>query len=176
MSETVARKPYRAIVFMAWGEEFIQHAAHCIGGPDFPDYPVYLLTDETSSAQSLPEHVTVIRRSFHFGGKLAKVELMRNLPEHLETVLFLDVDTQVLADISLGFDKAEQHGLAMAAAPHYSLEHFRNFGTVMDREGVPRQGQLLYNSGVIFFSAKNPQVQEIFKLACTVAEKDDVAP
>jgi hypothetical protein len=161
---------------MAWGEEFVKSVAKCITGADFPDYPVYLITDQATPTECLPDSVNVVRRDLKFAGKLAKVELMGNLPDHLETVLFLDVDTEVLADISLGFDKAEKYGVAMAAAPHYSMENFRNFGVVMDRVGIPRKGQLLYNSGVIFFEAKNPKVQEIFDVACSVAEKDDVAP
>jgi len=163
---------------MAWGDEFIGHVADCIGFSGFPDYPVFLITDELSSTEKLPDHVIIIRRELKFAGKLAKLELLDSLPEYCESMLFLDVDvdTQVVCDISLGFEKAEQHGIAMAAAPHYSLEDFNNFGVVMDRESVPRLGQMLYNSGVIFFDAQNPAVKEIFALACMIAEKDDIAP
>jgi len=166
----------RAVVFMAWGDKFVGHVADCIRESRFPDYPIYLITDHTTNCEALPQRVTVVRNDLEFKGKLAKVELLRNLPDHLETVLFLDVDTRILADISLGFEKAEQHGIAMAPAPHYSLEDFRNFGVVMDRVGVPRQGQLLYNSGVMFFQAQNPRVQEMFAIACQVAEGDAEAP
>lgn len=166
----------RAIVFMAWGADYIEHVASCLRESQMPPYPVYVITDHTSPTDSLPADVTVIRREFAFGGKLAKVELLAGLPEHLEIVLFLDVDTRVLADVSLGFEKAERHGLAMAAAPHYSLENFRDFGKVMDRERVPRRGQLLYNSGVIFFDARDPGVRAVFDLACEIASRDDIAP
>jgi len=174
--ETTIIHTHRSIVFMAWGDTFVEQAAKCIQESDIPNYPIYLITDETSSTTSLPERVTIVRRNLKFSGKLAKLELLVSLPDHLETVLFLDVDTQVVCDISLGFAKAKQHGIAMAAAPHYSLEDFNNFGVVMDREGVPRLGQMLYNSGVIFFDAQNPVVKEIFNLACAIAEKDDIAP
>lgn len=168
--------PHRSIVFFAWGEKYVEHVNQCISESKLPSYPIYLLCDEQTCTENLLECVTVIRCEIEFTGKLAKVELLSHLPKHLETVLFLDVDTIVLDDISLGFEKAEKHGMAMAPAPHYSLENFREFGVVMDREGVPRQGQLLYNSGVMFFDSNSEQVQTVFHLACEIAEKDEIAP
>ncbi len=162
----------RSLVFMAWGEKYTQLVADCLDRSQLPDCSVVLITDEATNTDCLPSFVEVVRKPLQFKGKLAKVELLRNLPDDLELVLFLDVDTIILDDLSLGFEKAEKHGLAMAPAPHYSLEHFRSFGVVMDRFNVPKQGQLLYNSGVMFFDAKNTKIIEIFDLACKLAEED----
>ncbi len=166
----------RAIVFMVWGDKYVSHVADCVRESQLPDVPVYLLTDAESDTSCLQSHVQVIRCDIRYAGKLAKLELMRNLPQDLEIVLFLDVDTRVLGDISIGFEKAQRYGIAMAPAPHYSLEHFRDFGQVMDREGVPRQGQLLYNSGVLFFDAQSETIREVFRLACEIAERDETTP
>lgn len=166
----------RAIVYMAWGEAFVGHAAASMRESVLPDYPVYLITDRTTAVDTLPPGVTVVRHDFRFHGKLAKIELLDALPPEIGIALFLDVDTRVLGDISLGFEKAGIHGLAMAPAPHYSLEHFRNFGTVMDREGVPRRGQLCYNSGVMFFDSRSADVRAIFRLAAEVASRDEATP
>ena len=118
----------------------------------------------------------MIRKNIDIKGKLTKLKLLSLLPDTIGTILFLDVDTIVTGDITLGFEKAEQYGVAMSPAPHYSLEDFRNFGIVMDREGVQRRGQLLYNSGVMFLNTSNATVRKIFNLACKIAKKDKVTP
>jgi len=164
------------VVYMAWGEKYIEQIANSIRSSTLPDANICVITDESTPTSCLPNDVQIVRKSIDIKGKLTKLLLISLLPENLGTVLFLDVDTAVTGDVSLGFEKAEQYGVAMSAAPHYSLEHFRNFGIVMDREGVPRKGQLLYNSGVMFLNTSNPMVRKIFELACSVASKDDVTP
>ena len=91
-------------------------------------------------------------------------------------MLFLDTDTRVLEDILLGFEQAERYGIAMAQAPHYSLADVRGFGRVMAREGVEPRGQLIYNSGVIFFCANEPRVRDVFTRAGELAAKHLDAP
>lgn len=166
----------RSIVFLAWGKRFIGSVRLCIEESCLPDCPILLITDHESDVTQLPPGVTVLRKNLVFPGKLAKLELLAGLPDDLETVLVLDVDTRVIGDVSLGFEKAERHGVAIAAAPHYSLEDFRSFRSVMVREGVPPKGQMIYNSGVMFFAANRPEVRAIFNLARDLAVKDDIAP
>jgi hypothetical protein len=93
----------------------------------------------------------------------------------VDTLLFLDVDTRVVGDISLGFDKAERHGIAMAQAPHYSLDYFKSFSVVMREEGLEPRGQLLYNSGVIFFRLEE-RVLKVWDLAHELAHRHPDAP
>ena len=164
------------IVYMAWGEKYIQQISDSIKSSALPTCQVYVVTDKFTDTSALPDDVYVIRKHIDIQGKLTKLKLLSLLPDSIGTILFLDVDTVVTEDISLGFEKAEQYGVAMSAAPHYSLEDFRNFGIVMDREGVQRRGQLLYNSGVMFLNTSNPMVGKIFELACSIAEKDEVTP
>jgi hypothetical protein len=166
----------RTIVFLTWGEAAIESVARCLRESTLPDYPIVVVTDAETRTDTLPDKVSVVRTDFRFSGKVRKSELLTALPDGLETVLFLDVDTVVMRDISLGFDMAETHGIAMAPAPHYSLADFRDFRKIMIQEGVTPRGQLLYNSGVIFFSLKHPAVRPVFDLALALALKYPDAP
>jgi len=157
----LSRSSKRAVLFVAWGDAFVREVLDCIAASSLPECPVYLLTDEhTRVPDEAP--LTVLRTRFALEGKLRKAELLTHLPSEVETWLFLDSDTCVLADLELGFEKAEQHGLALALAPHGTLEAFRGFGDVMDVEGVPRAGQAQLNTGVLFFR-RSVEVDEVFE-------------
>jgi hypothetical protein len=166
----------RAIVFFAWGAKYIDHVASCVRESRLPEYPVFVITDAATDVGGLPPEISVVRRDFQFSGKVRKTELLTCLPEQIETALFLDVDTRVIDDVSLGFEKAEKHGIAMAPAPHYSLADFRDFRKVMLSEGVTPLGQIVYNSGVIFFAPHRPDVRAVFDLTLALARKYPDAP
>lgn len=153
----------RAVLFVAWGDEYCCHVRDCMSAPDFPDYPVYLITDRETSTASLPPDVSVTRLDFELTWKTRKAEMVRGFPDRDMTFLFLDTDVTILGDLSLGFEKAEQFGMAMAQAAHYSMDHFKEFSKIMVQEGVTPKGQLLYNSGVIFFRLI-PEVRRVFAL------------
>lgn len=168
----------RGIVFLAWGDDHIQEMHQCLLESQLPDYPIYLITDETTEVPFDEPELTVVRVSFSLHGRKGhakKCELGKHLPPDIDTFLFLDVDTRVLGDISLGFEKAAKHGIAMAQAAHYSMDHFKGFGEIMEKEGVARQGQLLYNSGVFFFSL-TPPVTEVLDLWLELASRHSDAP
>jgi len=166
----------RAIVFLAWGEKAIAGIARCLENSVGLTYPVFLITDKQTGTSALPDHVTISLTEFTIAGNRRKNALLRDLPPGLETILFLDVDTIVLDDISLGFDMAEKFGIAMAPAPHYSLSHFRNFATIMKSEGIAPRGQIVYNSGVMFLSLKHPKTRPVFDKALSLAEKYEGTP
>lgn len=170
--------PYgpRVIVFLVWGDDAVTAVARCLAQSCLPDYPILLATDLATATDSLPDGVHVIRSPMAFAGKVRKSTMLECLPKGLQTILFLDADTLVIDDISLGFDMAEKHGIAMAPAPHYSLADFRGFSQIMICEGVTPRGQMLYNSGVIFFNLDCPGVREVFDLGLALAEKYPVAP
>ena len=165
----------RTVVFIAWGQRYVEAVRSCIAESRLPDYPIVVMTDLESDTAALPAGVSVVRHDFQFRGKERKLEAFAALPPDLETALFLDTDTRVLDDISLGFEKAERHGIAMAAAPHYSLGDFRTFSEVMQREGIEPLGQMIYNSGVVFFAWDRPRVRTVFTLALDLARKDPLA-
>jgi hypothetical protein len=166
----------RAIVFFAWGAEYIDHVARCVRESRLAEYPVFVSTDAVTDVGGLPPDITVVRRDCQFSGKVRKTELLTCLPEQIETALFLDADTRVIGDISLGFEKAERHGIAMVPAPHYSLADFRDFRQIMLSEGVMPLGQIVYNSGVIFFAPHRPDVRAVFDLTLALARKYPAAP
>ena len=164
-------KNYRAIVFPAWGAKHIGMVADCIHGSRLPEYPLFVITDESTPTEELPNQVKIVRCRCKLSGKARKAEFFNCLPEEIGTALLLDVDTRVIDDVSLGFEKAERHGLAIVPAPHYSLADFRSFGEAMLNEGVTARGQIIYNSGVIFYAPHRPEVRAVFDLTQQLAQK-----
>src|SRR5256886_13954647 len=167
----MSTKSNRAIVLPAWGTEWIDRVGSCIRESQLPPYPMFLMTDATTDVTALPAGVEVIRRDCELSGKARKTEFFPFLPEQIETALFLDADTRVIDDISLGFEKAEQHGMAIVPAPHYSLADFRDFRQVMLNEGVTPLGQIIYNSGVMFCKPRQPEVRAVFDRTLELAPK-----
>ncbi len=153
-----------AVIFLAWGERFIKEVCSCISSSEtyLEGYDLVLITDENTKTNEVEQLVNkVIRVKFKQQGHLRKTELHKHLPEEYSGFLFLDSDTVVIGDISLGFKKAKIHGIAACPAPHYSLDAFWGFNHIMAKEGMPTNGQLLYNSGVIFFNSSQ-KVKEVF--------------
>ncbi|NES81796.1 MAG: hypothetical protein F6K10_10545 [Moorea sp. SIO2B7] len=146
-----------AVVFLAWGEKYIKEVESCVKmSKAIQGYDLILITDMDTDIENLHcNFVEIIRASFETEGLLRKTELTKFLPETYDVYLFLDSDTVVIEDISLGFEKAEKFSIAVAPAPHYSLDYFWSFDQIMTLEGIPCKGQLQYNTGVIFF--KNSQ-------------------
>jgi hypothetical protein len=167
----MSMKSNRAIVFPAWGAEWIDRVGSCVRESQLPRYPIFLITDAATDISALPAGIEVIRRDCQLSGKARKTEFFPCLPEQIETALFLDADTRVIGDISLGFEKAEQHGMAIVPAPHYSLADFRDFRQVMVNEGVTPLGQIIYNSGVMFCQPHRPEVRAVFDLTLSLAQK-----
>ncbi|HEV2363479.1 MAG TPA: hypothetical protein VGS12_04695 [Caulobacteraceae bacterium] len=166
----------RAILYMAWGERHLAEGVRAAAESRLPPYPVFIITDEITAAPDDLGAAQLIRAPIGDAGKAAKLQLFDLAPKGFDSILFLDVDTRVLGDISLGFEKAEQHGMALAQATHYSLADFRNFRRVMEAEGVPARGQLLYNSGVVFFAPGRGDVAEVFALAQELLRRHPDAP
>ncbi len=164
-------KSNRAIVFPAWGAEWVDRVGRCIRESQLPPYPILLMTDAATDVSALPAGIKVVRGDCQLSGKAKKTEFFTCLPEQIETALVLDADTRVIDDISLGFEKAEQHGMAIVPAPHYSLADFRDFRQVMLNEGVTPLGQIIYNSGVIFCTPHRSDVHAVFDRTLALAQK-----
>ena len=154
--------PRRAILFVAWGEACVREVLDLRRESVLPPYPLFLLTDRESIVPDT-EGLEVLRADFVLEGKLRKAEMLDHLPAGYDSLLFLDSDIRVLGDLELGFAQAERHGLALALAPHCSLDFFLGFGEVMDLESMPRRGQAQYNTGVLFFR-RGPDVDRILRL------------
>ena len=90
---------------------------------------------------------------------LNKKAAMMNLSPFDET-LFLDLDTVVLGDLSFGFEKANQFGLALSIC---EAPWGRRYRSLFEGDEIE------YNTGVIFFTKKAEVVfDEWRKLADTV--------
>ena len=164
-------KNSRAIVFFVWGADWVKRLAASIRESKLPNSPIFVVTDTTTDVNSLPREVEVVRHDFHLAGKARKAEFLARFPEKIKTALVLDADTRVLDDVSLGFEKAETHGIAIAPAPHYSLADFRDFHQIMTKEGVTPIGQMIYNTGVIFATPHRPDVRAVFDRTLELARK-----
>lgn len=148
----------QAVVFLAWGEKHLREVESCVKqSKAIKGYDHILITDGNTDVKILTCNFTeVIKASFETEGLLRKAELINFLPDNYCSYLFLDSDTVVIDDISLGFQKAERFDIAVSPAPHYSLDYFWGFDQIMNLEGIDCRGQLQYNTGVIFF--KNSQM------------------
>jgi hypothetical protein len=166
-----------AVIFLAWGEPCINEAFSCIRESRLPDVRLFLITDRQTQVPTCHDvDLGVIRADFQQNGLLRKTEIGDFIPSGFDAYLFLDCETRVLGDILLGFQKARQHGMAMVQAPHYSLDYFFNFDRIMQKEKTQLQGQMQYNTGVIFFTLR-PEVVKVFtrwkQLARTYADDFD---
>lgn len=73
------------------------------------------------------------------------------------TTLFLDSDTEILGDLSLGFEKAEKHDLALC------IDHSSYLARWYDQNLLPHKDTIEYNTGVMFFK-KSEQNKKLFDL------------
>src|SRR5262249_25725104 len=143
----------RAVVWLCWGRSSVAEAAVSARSAPIQHLDRFLITDDAgaSQAEQTGAFTSIVSTQFVHGSNLEKSRLIEFLPDGFESFLFLDADTRVLDDISLGFAKAERHGIAIAPAPNYNLGEFFGFGGTMAALGMQPAGQLIYNSGVIFF-------------------------
>jgi len=143
----------RAIVWLCWGERFINDAMESARTTLAIDADRVLITDPAGAlhAHNATEFNSIISMNLVYENNLEKSRLIDFIPKDYSTFLFLDTDTRIIGDVTLGFDKAEQHGIAMVPAPNYNLNEFFNFARIMAHLGVKSADQMMYNSGVIFF-------------------------
>lgn len=158
------------VVFVVWGDKYVAEVPACVErSPGIAGLPVVLITDTETAVPELAG-IEVIRADFSMTGHYRKSEMWRFLPETYDDFVFLDTDISVVGDISLGFEKARQHGVAMVLSNHYLLDDFKTFGDIMVEEGVGRRGIAQYNTGVIFFS-RGKKTEKAFGLWQTLCEK-----
>jgi hypothetical protein len=167
----------RAIVWFCWGERFISEAFDSARSAAAIEADRFLITDAEGAtyAKDNPAFTSIVQTQLIHANNLDKSRLIDLLPGGYDTFLFLDTEAKIVGDVSLGFAKAEQHGIAMAPAPNYNLPEFFNFARIMHELGVEPADQIMYNSGVIFFhlTAAVRQVLERWRDLCaTVGAKN----
>jgi hypothetical protein len=141
-----------AVVWLCWGEEYLEEARESALTTMPLGIDRLLITDADMAKLVERDGVftTVIPAELPYGSNINKSRLIDLIPAHYESILYLDSDTRVLGDVSLGFEKARQHGIAIAPAPHYNLSEFFGFNRVLTQHGLKPAGQMQYNAGVIF--------------------------
>jgi hypothetical protein len=163
----------RAIVWFCWGERFISEAADNAGSAAAIKADRILITDAVGAkyANGNAAFTSIVQTQLIHANNLDKSRLIDLLPGGYDTFLFLDSDAKIVGDVSLGFEKAERYGIALAPAPNYNLAEFFNFARVMRELGVEPADQIMYNSGVIFFhlTAAVRQVLERWRDLCASA-------
>lgn len=159
----------RVVFWVAWGEQAVAEVGRSFASiRDHLDATYFLVT---SDAHISYEGLEVLRYDFATEGFFRKAEVFDlNLFVGASEVLFLDSDTVVLSSVEFGFEKARKFGIAIAPAPTYLLDEYRDTSSVLRAEGIQRAGQLLLNSGVVFFKP-SAQVQEVFRLWLALCEK-----
>jgi hypothetical protein len=142
-----------AIIWVCWGEDYALQARDSALTTMGLGIDRVLITDAETARRIEPDGVftSVVPVEFVYGNNLDKSRLLDLIPDRYDTFLFLDTDTKLIGDVSLGFEKARQHGIAIAPAPHYNLSGFFGFDRNMAQHGVTPADQMQYNSGVIFF-------------------------
>ena len=168
----------RAIVWFCWGERFIDEAIDSARSAAAIEADRILITDADGAkyAKDNPAFTSIVQTQLIHANNLDKSRLIDLLPDGYDTFLYLDTDTKIVGDVSLGFAKAERHGIAMAPAPNYNLPEFFNFARIMRELGVEPAGQMMFNTGVIFFqlTAAVRQVLERWRDLCaSVGAKND---
>jgi hypothetical protein len=163
----------KAIIWLCWGRPFVEqaiqsaHSAAAIGADH------YLITDSDSAVAAIncQQFTDVIVADFERKNTLDKCRFIEFLPRGYDVYLYLDTDVQIIGDVSLGFSKAIQHGIAVAPAPNYNLAEYFNFARVMRELDAEPADQLIYNAGVIFFSltSTTERVLERWRHLCLTA-------
>jgi hypothetical protein len=162
----------KAIVWLCWGTRFIEEAAASARSTTAIEADRFLITDAdgAAAAKDMTEFTSIVPIALLHGNNLEKSRLIDFLPAGYETFLFLDTDTRIVGDVSLGFAKAQRHGIAMAPAPNYNLAEFFGFGEIMAQLGIEPADQMIYNSGVIFFQL-TPAVRRVLERWRDLAEE-----
>ncbi|HMG80893.1 MAG TPA: hypothetical protein VK591_19570 [Xanthobacteraceae bacterium] len=168
----------RAIVWFCWGERFIGEAIDSARSAAAIDADRVLITDAEGAqyAKGNPAFTSIVQTQLLYSNNLEKSRLVDLLPGGYDTFLYLDTDAKIVGDVSLGFAKAERHGIAMAPAPNYNLPEFFNFARIMRELGTEPADQIMYNSGVIFFhltAAVRQMLERWRDLCATVGAKSD---
>jgi len=139
--------PKRGILYMVWGGP--EHRIQLNESVDsvrnqYPDMPICICDLDQQFPNTKP--------------RLGIKSWMYDISPFEET-LFLDTDTKVLGDLSFGFDKAKQYGMAVAIDHACYARRWHEVRKLVPTE--IHQDIVEYNTGVIFFN-KQVKVKAVF--------------
>lgn len=136
----------RGVCFVAWGQQHLTEAINASAYATKQGLPTCLLTDEAPEAY-LP-HFTIVKkvdftRFNNINQMFRKWICLTETP--FQNTCYLDTDCTVQGDLSLGFLKAEQHGICLTIAPGMTFLYEKEY--------------IHYNGALMFFTSYRPDLQ-----------------
>src|SRR5262245_46392696 len=143
----------RAILWLCWGERFVDEAIESARTAATLKIDRFLITtsEHASRARESGAFSSIITTRLLHVNNLEKSRLIDLAPAGYDSFLYLDCDTRIVGDVRFGFEMAERHGIAVTPAPNYNLEEYFGFKDVMAQVGIKPADRMQYNAGVIFF-------------------------
>lgn len=154
----------RGIYCVAFGEPARRCAQKMIASVRrwMPGVPVALCSDRALG----PEDILVARRDVDIGGRYAKIGMYELSPQEWDPVLYLDADTELVADVGFLFGLIE-NGWQMAIT-RAIVQEMRNYPFVSPGQRKRTRAALgtlrvtQYSSGVIAFG-RDEETARLFK-------------
>jgi hypothetical protein len=142
----------RGIIYVAWGDKWLNEAVRSAASAAEMGYQTCLLTEPSEWLSHWEKHFDYVKAVdfSQFDGMhyfMKKWQCLLETP--FDQTCFLDTDTKVMDSLDLGFDLAEQFGLCMTLSP----------GMMFHYQG---KEYLHYNGGIMFFNGKRPDLVEQF--------------
>ena len=164
----------RGIYCVAFGEPARESALRMMESAKahMPEIPIALCSDRKIG----PEDVLLVEPDSDVGARRNKLRAYELAPAEWESVLFLDADTEVVADISFYFQLIEDGWeFVICTDPHLdSFGFLKNRATVRELDDTTQRVMTLrttqYNGGVWAF-ARNERVARFFARWLTEWEK-----
>jgi glycosyltransferase involved in cell wall biosynthesis len=130
-----------------------------------PDVPIALCSDRKIG----PEDVLIVEPDSDIGGRRAKLKAYELAPAEWESVLYLDADTEIVADVSFFFELIEDGWeFVICKDPHLmdTMHSFRRKGNTPElnatEQAVYTLHTLQYNGGVWAFG-RNAKIKCFFE-------------
>lgn len=157
------------VYYVAFGDQARECASRAI--PSFkqhhPDIPVILASD---TPLGVGETTFIETPDKDVGGRIAKIKIDENMPARIEYILYLDADTEVVADISVMFQfLADGWDLIITKNPgrfHVLHQMIRPDNQDETETTIAELGgdQLLQLNGGVFAYRRNNQTRKFFQL------------
>jgi lipopolysaccharide biosynthesis glycosyltransferase len=144
----------KAVAYVFWGDDRLTELLRSVASVrKHVTADIIAITDSETANRIAPHRAAfdrIITHNFKDYSNLAKSDVYTLVPPEFASFLYLDIDTVVLGDISYGFSQAARYGVAATIAPHYNLEYYWGFDSILRSRGIETCEQPQYNAGVLF--------------------------
>ena len=157
------RQSNNGVIYVAFGYKYLMMTAYSAVSvkKHNPSLKIAVLTNLKLNGDFLWQGKKLFDHVIHFdldnqANRLFKTNLYEHSP--FDRTLFLDCDTEVVADIALGFKYLDRFDLAFRPH-HYPVSYKQDYQINI---GIPTKDFSHWNSGVFFFK-KNEKTEEFFR-------------